>query len=56
MCKMMEDMRNEAVLKDRAQIAENLIKDTDFSDGKIAKLLNLPEAQITEIRGSLQPA
>lgn len=59
MCKAMEDMRNQAIMEERREIAHTLILVGGLSNEKIAKVTKLPLVEIevlasSELRKSVQ--
>ena len=53
MCKMMEDMRDEAALAERIEFASKLLRSEDFSYEKIAEYTNLPLEKVRELAKNL---
>lgn len=53
MCKMMEDMRDEAALAERIEFASKLLRSEDFSYEKIAEYSNLPLEKVQELAKEL---
>lgn len=53
MCKMMEDMRDEAALAERIEFASKLLCSEDFLYEKIAEYTNLPLEKVQELAKEL---
>lgn len=53
MCKIMEDMRNEAALAELIKFASKLLRSENFSYEKVAEYTNLPLEKVRELAKEL---